>query len=70
MDGVDDWKGVFIVFFGRACQLLVSVTFWHSIGLWGVLAIGVCMYHTKRERARQSNYSSAKPEKGQMYVRK
>lgn len=53
MDGADDWKGVYIVFLGRACQLLLSVTFWHSIGLWGVIAIGVCMYHTKKKATRK-----------------
>ena len=43
MKDMDEWKAVFLIFFARACQLLVSLTFWHSIGLWGVLAVGVCM---------------------------
>ena len=43
MKGQDEWKWVFLVFFARACQLLLSLTFWHSIALWGALAVGVCM---------------------------
>ena len=43
MKGQDEWKAVFLLFFARACQLLLSLTFWHSIGLWGALAVGVCM---------------------------
>lgn len=42
-NGFDEWKGIFLIFFSRSCQLLVSLTFWHSIALWGVLAVGVCM---------------------------
>lgn len=41
--GNDEWRMVFIIFFARACQLLVSLTFWHSIGLWGMLAVWVCI---------------------------
>lgn len=44
MKGQEEWKKVFAIFFARACQLLVSLTFWHSIGLWGVLAVGICMW--------------------------
>jgi len=49
--GCEIWKGVFLIFFARACQLLVSATHWHSIGLWGAMAVGVCMWQSyKRER--------------------
>lgn len=48
MKGQDEWKAVFLIFFARACQLLVSLTFWHSIGLWGALAVGVCMSRASR----------------------
>ena len=48
--GNDEWKGVFLVFFSRACQLLLSLTFWHSIGLWGALAIGACMWRACKKR--------------------
>ena len=50
MKYVDDWKGVFLIFFARACQLLISLTFWHSIGVWGTLAVGVCMAREYRQR--------------------
>ena len=49
MRGIPEWKGVFLIFFARACQLLVSLTFWHSIGLWGALAVGVCIYSARRK---------------------
>ena len=52
MKGQDEWKAVFLIFFARACQLLVSLTFWHSIGLWGALAVGVCMCKAKRKELR------------------
>ena len=52
MKGQDEWKAVFLVFFARACQLLVSLTFWHSIGLWGALAVGVCMSKAKRKELK------------------
>lgn len=48
MKGMEDWKELFIIFFSRACQLLVSLTFWHSIGLWGMLAIYICMCKMKK----------------------
>lgn len=44
LKNIDEWKGVYIVFFARACQLLVSLTFWHSIGIWGMMAIGSCIF--------------------------
>ena len=50
MKDQDEWKGVFLIFFARACQLLLSATFWHSIGLWGVLAVGFCMSKAQKKR--------------------
>lgn len=46
MKDIGKWRGVFCVFFACACQLLVSLTFWHSIGLWGILAVGMCIYYS------------------------
>ena len=46
----DAWRGVFLIFFSRGCQLLVSLTFWHSISLWGCLAVGVCMWKDCKKR--------------------
>ena len=53
MKGNTEWKGVFIIFFSNACQLLISLTYWHTIGLWGVLAVGVCIYCSQRRVKRQ-----------------
>lgn len=47
---IGEWKGVFIIFFARACQLLISLTYWHSIGLWGALAVGMCIHFTSKRR--------------------
>lgn len=41
---VGEWKGVFLIFFANSCQLLTSYTYWHSIGLWSALAVGVCIF--------------------------
>lgn len=38
-----EWKYVYLIFFAYACQLLTSYTYWHSTGLWAVLAVGVCI---------------------------
>lgn len=51
----DAWRGVFLVFFSRACQLLLSLTYWHSIGLWGALAVGVCMWQEYKKKRRIQN---------------
>lgn len=59
MEGQNEWKAVFLIFFARACQLLVSLTFWHSIGLWGALAVGVCMSKAKR---KELNYGRQQDE--------
>lgn len=44
------WKGVFIIFLARFSQLLLSLTYWHSIGFWGVLAIGVCIQYSSSQK--------------------
>ena len=41
---IGEWKGVFLIFFANSCQLLTSYTYWHSIGLWSTLAVGVCVF--------------------------
>ena len=53
MDNNDEWKGVFLIFFARACQLLLSLTFWHSIGLWGALAVGICIMQQSKMKGTQ-----------------
>lgn len=55
LKGFEAWQGVFIVFFGRACQLLVSLTYWHSIGLWGVVAVGVCIAEARKSRGSRES---------------
>ncbi len=47
------WQGLFIVFFCRACQLLLSGTFWHVSAIWACLGIGV-NYITSKRKARNA----------------
>ena len=69
MKGNDEWKGLFLVFFARACQLLVSLTFWHSIGLWGAIAIGVCALSARSGDMNDYGNSNEKcPKKLNRYI--
>ena len=52
---IGEWRFIFLIFFARSCQLLVSLTFWHVFGFWACLAIGMnihCLYPNKRKRIR------------------
>ncbi len=44
----EEWKGLFIIFFGMFFQLMISATFYHRTGFWGLLAIGICIYRNRR----------------------
>lgn len=35
----DEWKGLIIIFVGLSSQLLLSGTYWHRQGIWGLLAV-------------------------------
>lgn len=48
------WKGIFVIFFARACQLLLSLTYWHSIGLWAAIAVGVCAFSNRKKGSKIS----------------
>lgn len=50
----EEWRGIFIVFFANACQLFISLTYWHAKGLWGALAVGVCVMKTQKWRKIQN----------------
>lgn len=39
-----EWKAVFIIFFARACQLILSGTYWHVASFWACIGIGVAIY--------------------------
>lgn len=43
-----EWKYVYLIFFAYASQLLTSYTYWHSTGLWAVLAVMVCIHEEKK----------------------
>lgn len=47
-----EWKAVFLIFFGRACQLLLSGTYWHVASFWGCIGIGAAIYFSKKEKNR------------------
>lgn len=46
----DEWKWVYLLFFIQACSLLTSYTYWHSTGVWGALAVAVCVHKSKSRR--------------------
>ncbi len=45
---IGEWRYVFLIFFAYACQLLTSYTYWHSMGLWGALAVAVSINRTRK----------------------
>lgn len=53
MDDMDDWRAVFLIFFCRACQLLISLTYWHISAFWACLAIGASVYQQRRKNRRR-----------------
>lgn len=54
MKNNDAWKGLFLVFFARSCQLLVSGTYLHSMAFWGTIAVGVCMWQAHKEKGTEA----------------
>lgn len=52
MKDLEAWGDLYTIFFARACQLLVSMTFWHGIGLWSCLAIAKCIRMARKKKAR------------------
>ena len=49
-----EWKGLFTVFFANSCQLLISLTYWHSVALWSVLAVGMCIKSSRKRKESQN----------------
>lgn len=52
------WSGVFLAFFGTACQLFISLCFWSATAFWVCLAITVNCYYDRR---RMRRITSQKP---------
>ncbi len=48
----DLWKSVFLIVFCRACQMMVSGTYWHVASFWGCIAIGVSLYLSEKRKVR------------------
>lgn len=51
-NNLGEWKYIYLIFFAYACQLLTSYTYWHSAGLWGVLAVAVNIYLDQKEKGK------------------
>lgn len=52
------WKDLFIIFFARACQLMLSGTFWHVTSFWACVGIGVCVFSDKKRDRRRRIYKN------------
>ncbi|MGM9614316.1 MAG: O-antigen ligase family protein [Oscillospiraceae bacterium] len=59
MKNIGEWKYAFLIFFARFLQLLVSLTYWHSIGLWSILAV---MVQIGRYRKKQKTLAASQSE--------
>jgi len=53
LDDIGDWKAVFLIFFCRACQLLLSLTYWHIDAFWACLAIGMSIYEYRKNQRKR-----------------
>ena len=53
MPNIGEWKGLVLIFAGVTSQLLLSGTYWHRMGVWALLALGMSIHHfRKTERNR------------------
>lgn len=57
----EKWSWVFLIFFSRACQLILSGTYWHVFSFWACLGIGMCCYFgNKKGRIGRIHYGRIK----------
>lgn len=56
MKAIEDWKGIFLIFIGMFTNLMISSTFYHRTGFWGLLAVGVCIYRQRRKTKKMSSF--------------
>ena len=50
-----EWNGLFIIFFCRSFQLILSGTFWHVMPFWACVGIAVCYYNAvKRTKIKRN----------------
>ena len=46
----NDWFPIYVLFFCRSCQLLLSGTFWHVAAIWACIGIIFICSNKKRSR--------------------
>ncbi len=49
------WNAVFLIFFSRACHLLISGTYWHLLPFWACIAIGVSALSERKRLGGRKN---------------
>lgn len=47
---IGEWRHLFLIYLGQTTQLLTSYTYWHSVALWSILAICLCIYDVKKQQ--------------------
>ena len=56
MKNNEDWKGVFMIFVGMFFNLMISSTFYHRTGFWGLLAVGICIYQQRKQVRKKNSF--------------
>ena len=49
MQNTGEWKGLTIIFIVTSSQLLLSGTYWHRLGIWGVASYRNIRFYTRKK---------------------
>ncbi len=49
----EKWSGVFLAWFGTACQLIISLCFWSSTPFWAAVGVGVNSTQSVRRKKKE-----------------
>lgn len=63
-----EWRYILLIYLGQAAQLLTSYTYWHSVALWSVLAICLCIYNARKKQTGRGIKDWIKTEKKKLGV--
>lgn len=50
LNTIGKWRNVFLIFFARAFQLMLSGTYWHVASFWGCLGTGMAIYFCRKRK--------------------
>lgn len=56
MQDIREWRGLFLIFLGVFFQLMLSSTYYHRMGFWSALAVGVSIYRERRVNHKKVSY--------------